>query len=332
MNSKKTSDASKPTDFVAVGRRVIDIERQALAALAKRLDENFTAACETLMACKGRIVVTGVGKSGHIAGKIASTLASTGSPALFLHAAEAGHGDMGMVVSGDVVLALSNSGASDEILALLPPWKRMGVKLIAMTGNADSPLAAAADVHLDVAVAEEACAHDLAPTASTTAALALGDALAVSLQRGHGRSVEDFALSHPGGALGRRLLLQIGDLMHEAAATPKVGARVPLAEALVEMNRCGFGLTTVVDEDGCLLGVFTDGDLRRALDAKLDVHTTPVAQAMSKGGHTATAEDKAYDALQRMESHKITALICVDAERRVQGLVHMHDLLRGGLL
>ena len=332
MSSKDTSNASQDMDFIAFGRRVIDIECQALAHLAKRLDASFAAACTALMACEGRIVVTGVGKSGHIAGKIASTLASTGSAALFLHAAEAGHGDMGMVVPGDAVLALSNSGGSAEILALVPLWRRMGVKLIAMTGNADSPLAAAADIHLDASVAEEACAHDLAPTASTTAALALGDALAVCLQRGRGVSAEDFALSHPGGTLGRRLLLVVGDLMHDIEATPKVEAATPLADALVEMNRCGFGLTAVVDGQRRLLGVFTDGDLRRALDSRLDLHATAVTEAMTEGGQTAAIDDKAYDALKRMETRKITALICVDAERRVLGLVHMHDLLRGGLL
>lgn len=322
---------SKGTDFAAAGRRAVQVEREAVAALETRIGPAFVAACEMLLACSGRIAVLGMGKSGHIARKISATLASTGSPSMFVHPAEASHGDMGMITGEDTVLALSNSGKAPEILALVPALKRLRVGLIAMTGSEDSPLAQSADIHLNTGVSAEACPLDLAPTASTTAALVMGDALAVALLEARGFSAEDFARFHPGGMLGRRLLLRVADVMHGGERIPRVTPDTLLTEVLVEMSSKGFGMTTVVDGKEILQGVFTDGDLRRALDRGVDLHSTAVSAVMTRGGHTAAASLLAAEALNLMEQYRITALVCIDQAGRPEGIVHMQDLLRAGL-
>jgi arabinose-5-phosphate isomerase len=310
-------------------RRVIEAEAEALKALSARVDAGFLAACELLLACAGRVVVTGMGKSGHIARKIAATMASTGTPAFFVHPAEASHGDLGMITSQDVVLALSNSGETDEILTILPVIKRKGVPLIALTGKPGSTLARLAEVHLDVSVAEEACPLNLAPTTSTTVALAMGDALAIALIEARGFTAEDFAESHPAGALGRRLLVRIEDIMHRGAALPKVPANATVSEALVEMTRQRLGLTAVVDAADQVLGVFTDGDLRRAVDDEaIDLRTTPVTRLMTPGGKRIQADRLAIEAARLMEQHAISGLLVVDAEQRLVGAINFHDLLR----
>ena len=316
-------------DFAASGRRVLATEVQGLEAIAARIDGAFSEACRLLLACRGRVVCTGMGKSGHVARKIAATLASTGTPAFFVHPGEAGHGDLGMITDADVVLALSNSGETDELLTLLPVLKRQGNALVAMTGRPASSLAAAADVHLDVSVPAEACPLDLAPTASTTAALALGDALAVALLEARGFTADDFARSHPAGALGRRLLLHITDVMHAGDDVPRVRETATLSEALVEMSRKRLGMTAVVDADGRLLGLYTDGDLRRTLDdATVDVRSTPISKVMTRMPKTIGADALAVEAAQLMEAHKINALLVLDGERRVVGALNIHDLLR----
>jgi len=316
----------------ATGRRVLEVERDALSALLPRVNGAFADACSVMLACRGRVIVTGMGKSGHIGGKIAATLASTGTPAFFVHPGEASHGDLGMIMRDDVVLALSNSGETAEVLTILPLIKRMGVPLIAMTGRAGSTLAKTAEVHIDVSVAQEACPLNLAPTASTTATLAMGDALAVALLETRGFTTEDFAMSHPGGTLGRRLLLKIRDVMQVGARIPKVGAAVTLSEALLEMTRKGLGMTAIVDADDRAIGVFTDGDLRRVLDAGVDIRRAKIAEVMTRGGKSAKAEQLAAEAVNLMEKHKITALMVLDDEHRVLGVVHMHDLLRAGVV
>ncbi len=315
-----------------LGRAVLETEARAVADLAERIDDAFARACEYLLACEGRIVVLGMGKSGHIGGKIAATLASTGSPAFFVHPGEASHGDLGMITPKDVVMAFSNSGETEEILTILPLIKRLGVPLIALTGNPPSTLGRAADVHIDVSVAREACPLGLAPTSSTTAALAMGDALAVALLESRGFTADDFARSHPGGRLGRRLLLLIRDIMHSGEALPRVGPKVKVIEALVEMSRKGLGMTAVVDDDDRLLGVFTDGDVRRALDNDVDVRATPIEEVMSCGGKTVRPDDLAAEALRLMETYKINALLVVDDEGRLVGALNMHDLLRAGVV
>jgi arabinose-5-phosphate isomerase len=316
-------------DFGRTGRRVIGEEATALSALAARLDGAFAAACARILACRGRIVCTGMGKSGHIARKIAATLASTGTPAFFMHPGEASHGDLGMVTEHDVVLALSYSGESDEILMIAPALKRLGVPLIAMTGRAASSMARLADVHLDVSVPSEACPHNLAPTTSTTASLALGDALAVAVLEARGFTPEDFARSHPAGALGRRLLLTIRDVMHAGDDVPRVAADASIAQALVVMSRGKLGMTAVVDADDRLAGVFTDGDLRRALDnPALDVRADAVAKVMGRSPKTIAPDELASAAVHAMEEHKVNALVVVDAERRVVGALNFIDLLR----
>ncbi|HEY4881056.1 MAG TPA: KpsF/GutQ family sugar-phosphate isomerase [Steroidobacteraceae bacterium] len=313
-------------------RRTFDIEAAALAALRARLDGSFAAACRTCLACRGRVVVTGMGKSGHIAHKIAATLASTGTPAFFLHPGEASHGDIGMLTRGDALLALSNSGETPEVLTLLPPLKRLAIPLIAMTGNAASTLARAADVHLDVGVPQEACPHNLAPTASTTAALVMGDALAVALLEARGFSADDFARTHPGGSLGRRLLLHVEDIMRRGDSLPRVGPETPVAEGLLEMTRKGLGMTAVLDEQQRVLGIFTDGDLRRALDRRVDVHRATMRQVMTQGGRSIGARELAAAAAQLMELHQVTALLVTDSERRLIGALNVHDLLRAGVV
>ena len=327
-----TSDPSSVTDegerLKALGLAVIDTEAEAVAALRERIDDGFARACQYLLGCRGRVVVSGMGKSGHVGGKIAATLASTGTPAFFVHPGEASHGDLGMITSQDVVLALSNSGETDELVNILPLIKRLGVPLVTMTGNPRSSLAEAADVNLDVSVAREACPLGLAPTSSTTAALVMGDALAVALLEARGFTAEDFARSHPGGRLGRRLLLHVADVMHRGERVPAVRGDVPLREALVEMSRQGLGMTAVVDADRRVIGIFTDGDLRRTLDRGIDVRAVRVDAVMIAHPVTANAELLAAEALALMESRKINALLVTDADGRLVGALNMHDLLR----
>ncbi|MEZ5460585.1 KpsF/GutQ family sugar-phosphate isomerase [Dokdonella sp.] len=308
---------------------VIVTEARAIEALQARVNGNFLRACQLMFECQGRVVVIGIGKSGHIARKIAATLASTGTPAFFVHPAEASHGDLGMITHKDVVLSLSNSGETDELLTILPLIKRQNVPLIALTGNEFSSLAKLADVHLDVSVSEEACPLGLAPTASTTAALVMGDALAIALLEARGFTSEDFARSHPAGTLGRRLLVRISDIMHSGKQIPIVDQHASLTTALVEMTRTGLGMTAVTNELGELLGVFTDGDLRRAVDdANIDLRDTPVMRLMTSNPKTITADKLAAEAAQVMETHKIHALLVVSDENRVVGALNIHDLLR----
>jgi len=319
------------SDLLESARRTVDIELAAVQDLRERLDGTLTAACQLILECKGRVVVTGMGKSGHIGNKIAATLASTGTPAFFVHPGEASHGDLGMITGDDVVLAMSNSGTTPEVLTIIPLIKRLGAKLIGMTGNPESALAKLSEVHLDAGVREEACPLDLAPTASTTVALVLGDALAMALLDARGFSAEDFAFSHPGGALGKRLLLRIADIMHSGREIPKVARATPVREALLEMSAKGFGMTTIVDDGGQLLGVFTDGDLRRALDHGTDLQTTAIGDCMTAHSTTVTSEMLAAEALRIMEERKITALVVVDALFCPTGIIHLHDLLQAGI-
>ena len=312
---------------------VIETEANAIRGLEAEIRlPSFTAACHLMLDCKGRVVVTGMGKSGHIAGKIAATLASTGTPAFFVHPGEASHGDLGMITSSDVVLALSNSGETGEIITILPIIKRLNVPLITMTGNPASTLSQAATANINVHIDKEACPLGLAPTASTTAALAMGDALAVALLETRGFTEVDFARSHPGGALGRRLLLLIDELMHTGERTPRVKADTPLSDALVEMSRKGLGMTAVVDADNHLLGIFTDGDLRRAIDRRLDVHTAMVADVMTADCKTIQPGMLAAEALQIMDDMKINALPVINDRQELVGALNMHDLLRAGVV
>jgi arabinose-5-phosphate isomerase len=312
---------------------VIDIEAKAIASLAREVSAPaFTTACRLMLDCKGRVVVIGMGKSGHIGGKIAATLASTGTPAFFVHPGEASHGDLGMITAADVVLALSNSGETSEIITILPIIKRLNVPLIAMTGKPDSTLAKAATASINVSVEREACPLDLAPTASTTAALAMGDALAIALLESRGFTEEDFARSHPGGTLGRRLLLLIDDLMHTGDTMPTVGPDTLLSNALMEMSRKGLGMTAVVDDSRHLIGVFTDGDLRRAIDSKQDVHQARISDVMTRNCKTVQPGMLAAEALQIMDHTKINALPVVNDEHELIGVLNMHDLLRAGVV
>jgi arabinose-5-phosphate isomerase len=326
---------SKPRpaiDVRSLARRVLDIEARAVAGLSPRIGDAFARACDLVLACKGRVVVTGMGKSGHVGGKIAATLASTGTPSFFVHPGEASHGDLGMITPQDLVIAISNSGETGEIITILPLLKRLGVPLITMTGNAASTLGEAANVVLDVAVAEEACPLNLAPTASTTATLAMGDALAVALLESRGFTREDFALAHPGGSLGRRLLLRVEDVMNAGAEVPRVGPDALLAEGLLEMTRKSLGMTAVVDGEGRLLGVFTDGDLRRAVDRAVDIHTTRMREVMTSGSKTIAPGALAAEAVRLMEQHKITALLVLDERRVVVGALNVHNLFRAGVM
>jgi arabinose-5-phosphate isomerase len=322
------------TKLQQLARAVLDTEAKAVAELANRIGPEFLAACKMMLACRGRIVVLGMGKSGHIGDKIAATLASTGSPAFFVHPGEASHGDMGMITRDDVVLALSNSGETSEILTILPLIKRLGVPLVALTGKPNSTLAQAADAHLDVSVEKEACPLGLAPTSSTTAALAMGDALAVALLESRGFTADDFALSHPGGALGRRLLLHVEDIMHGGDKLPRVRESASLSEALLEMTKKGLGMTAIVDGDDRLTGIFTDGDLRRVLDhGEVNVHQTKIADVMTRGGKTVGPRQLAVEALRLMEQFKINALLVVeDGNQKLVGALNMHDLLRAGVV
>jgi len=314
-----------------LGQAVIDFEARAVAGLRERVDAEFAHACRLMLDAPGRVIVLGMGKSGHIASKIAATLASTGTPAFYVHPGEASHGDLGMITADDVVLALSHSGETNEIATLLPLIKRLAVPLIALTGKRDSTLGEAASVIIDVSVADEACPLGLAPTSSTTACLAMGDALAIAMLDARGFTHEDFARSHPGGRLGRRLLLRIEDLMHSGDRLPRVAPLTPLADALVEMSNKGLGMTAVVDDDQRLLGVFTDGDLRRTLDSAVDVHTTAMNEVMTPGGKQVAADQLAAEALELMERYRINALLVVDSESRLIGALNMHDLLRAGV-
>lgn len=314
--------------LLGLGRAVLEIESRAIRDLINQIDQAFAHAAEAMLACRGRIVVLGMGKSGHIGGKIAATLASTGSPAFFVHPGEASHGDMGMITPDDVVLALSNSGETDELVILIPLIRRLGIPLVAMTGNPESSLAKQATVHINVAVREEACPLGLAPTSSTTAALAMGDALAIAMLQARGFTEEDFALAHPGGALGRRLLLKISDLLHTGAGMPAVLPGATISDALVEMTHKGLGMTAVIDPESRVLGIFTDGDLRRVLDQKLDITTTAIASVMTPDCTTVAADILAAEALRIMQDRKINALLVIDDEQRLTGVLNMHDLLR----
>jgi arabinose-5-phosphate isomerase len=319
--------------IIELGRAVLETEAEAITALKQRLGESFVTACRHMLQCEGRIVVTGMGKSGHVGAKIAATLASTGTPAFFVHPGEASHGDLGMITAKDVVIALSNSGETDEILTILPIIKRLGVPLITLTGNPDSRLARAAEANIDVSVAREACPLGLAPTASTTAALAMGDALAVALLEVRGFTEEDFARSHPAGSLGRRLLLRVEDLMHSGDTLPRVARNVSLSDALLEMSRKGLGMTTVVDSDGKLLGLFTDGDLRRLLDhGEVAIKQLSVEEVMLSHFTTIEAGRLAAEALRVMDEKRINALPVVDADGNLIGAINMHDLLRAGVV
>lgn len=324
-----TSNSSDSFDFAASGRRVFAIEAEALSAVAGRIDGAFSAACRAMLACKGRVVCTGMGKSGHVARKIAATLASTGTPAFYMHPGEAAHGDLGMVTDADVLLALSYSGESDEILLLLPALKRQGNTVIAMTGRPQSSLASEADLHLDVAVPTEACPLHLAPTSSTTASLAMGDALAIALLEARGFTADDFARSHPAGALGRRLLLHITDVMHVGDEVPKVTPDASISAALMEMSRKRLGMTAIVDETDTLLGLYTDGDLRRSLDdAQIDLRNTRIDAVMTRAPKTINTEALAVEAAQMMEAHKISGLLVTNAQGTLVGALNIHDLLR----
>jgi arabinose-5-phosphate isomerase len=318
--------------LIASGQRTLAIESQAVAHLQTRVGESFVQACRLCLAATGRIVVTGLGKSGHIGTKIAATLASTGSPAFFLHATEASHGDLGMVARGDVVIAISNSGETAELITLLPHLRRLDTPVIALTGRPASTLAREAQVHLDVSVAEEACPLNLAPTASTTATLAMGDALATALLEARGFTEQDFARSHPGGALGRKLLLHVEDVMRQGEDLPRVAPDVPLIQGLIEMSRKGLGLTTIVDDRDRLLGVFTDGDLRRVLDRGLDLRTTPLEAVMIREPRVISPRALAADAVNLMQQHRVTALLVTDEGNRLVGALNIHDLLRAGVV
>jgi len=328
MNAQLKTD---PASLIAAGRRALEIEGRAIGALVPRLDASFARACTICLASTGRVIVSGMGKSGHIGGKMAATFASTGTPSFFVHAAEASHGDIGMITREDVLLALSNSGETEEVLLLIPHLARLGVPVIAVTGNPKSSLARAAAVHLDVSVEEEACPLNLAPTASTTATLALGDALAVALLEARGFTSQDFARSHPGGALGRKLLLHVADVMRTGDDLPVIGPSAPLADGLVVMSKKGLGMCVIVDA-GRMLGVFTDGDLRRVLDREINVHKATMREVMNSPGKSVKPTELAAAAANLMEKHRITALPVIDAQGALVGAFNVHDLLRAGVM
>jgi arabinose-5-phosphate isomerase len=319
-------------ELLALAREVLDIEARAVETLKTRLDDNFIAACNLCMQTSGRIVVTGMGKSGHVSNKIAATLASTGTPAFFMHPAEASHGDLGMITNQDLLIAISYSGETAEVVTILPVVKRMGAKLLSITGNPNSTMAQAADAHLDISVAEEACPLNLAPTASTTATLAMGDALAVALLKMRGFTAEDFARSHPSGSLGKRLLLRVSDVMHTGDRVPAVKADVTLRDALLEMTDKGLGMTAIVDDDRRILGIYTDGDLRRTLDTGADIRETRIRDVMHPNCKTTTDDLLAAEALHLLEENKITGLLVVDDDNRLIGALNIHDLFREGLM
>ena len=312
--------------------QVLRIEAQAVQQLEQYLDQHFERACQLILDASGKVIVSGIGKSGHIANKIAATLASTGTPAFFVHPGEASHGDLGMLSAGDIMIAISNSGETAEVLTIVPVIKRLGIPLIAMTGKPDSTLPQVADVHICVAVAQEACPLGLAPTASTTATLAMGDAIAVAVLDARGFSADDFALSHPGGSLGRKLLLRLSDIMHQGEQVPIVTRQATIKDALLEISKKGLGMTTIVNADGSLAGIFTDGDLRRILDQRLDIHTMAIEQVMTVNCITAKADMLAAEALNIMQQKKINGLIVLDDQRQPVGALNMHDLLKAGVL
>jgi arabinose-5-phosphate isomerase len=318
-------------DFIESGLRTIKMEVEAVGLLSSRVDQQFSIACETILACQGRVIVTGMGKSGHIGNKIAATLASTGTPAFFVHPGEASHGDLGMITKTDVVIAISNSGNTNEIVTLLPLIARLGIPLISMTGDEQSQLAKAACANLDVSVTIEACPLNLAPTTSTTVTLVMGDALAIALLEARGFNAEDFAFSHPSGALGRKLLLRVKDIMHEGDQIPVVSADKTLQDALIEMTQKGLGMTTIMSDDAKLVGIFTDGDLRRIIDLKVDFATTSVSDVMSADPKTIPQNMLAAEALTIMEKASITALI-VEEKDHITGVLHLHDILRAGVI
>ena len=326
---------SLSVDPLAVARRVLEIESDAIRSLIPRLGDDLLRACEICIEAQkdqARIVVIGMGKSGHIGSKIAATLASTGSPSFFVHAGEARHGDMGMITGHDVILAISNSGETEEITSLLPLIKRLGLHLITMTGDPNSTFARAATINLDISVEEEACPLNLAPTASTTAALAMGDALAIVLLQKRGFKEEDFAHFHPGGTLGKRLLVRVADVMHTGDGLPRVTHDTPVSDGLLEMSRKSLGITAVVGDDGHLQGVFTDGDLRRTLDRRIDIHGTAISEVMTPGGKTIREDRLAVEAVHLMETHGITALLVIDADDQLVGALNVHDLFRAGVM
>ena len=325
-------DTLTKDELLALAANVLDIEARAVDALKARLDDRFVAACELCMDTPGRIVVTGMGKSGHVSNKIAATLASTGTPAFFMHPAEASHGDLGMITSQDLLLAISYSGETAEVVTILPVVKRMGAKLISMTGNPKSTMAQAADVHLDISVEEEACPLKLAPTASTTATLAMGDALAVALLEKRGFTAEDFARSHPSGSLGKRLLLRVSDIMRTGDRIPAVNADVTLRDALLEMTDKGLGMTAIVDDKNNILGIYTDGDLRRTLDDGSDIRSTTIREVMHPNCKTTSADVLAAEALHLLEENKITSLLVADDDGKLVGALNIHDLFREGLM
>lgn len=326
------NEALDPSQLLTRGRKVLDTEIAGIAAVKQRLQEPFVAACRLLHSCKGRVVVSGMGKSGHIGNKIAATLASTGTPAFFLHPGEAGHGDIGMITAGDVFLALSNSGETSELLTILPVVKRLGVPIIAMTGRANSTLGLASAVVLDISVPEEACPHNLAPTASTTATLAMGDALAVAILEARGFTQDDFARSHPGGSLGRRLILRIQDVMRTGEQLPTVKPDAALSEGLLEMSRKGLGMTAIVDDRMHVLGIFTDGDLRRTLDRDADLRSRSMAEVMTSNPRTIKADMLAAEAVHLMEQARITQVLVVDDQNVLIGALNVHDLLKAGVM
>ena len=323
-----TSNSTHATSAI----RTIEIEKNAVAELLQRIDADFDTACELILACKGRVVVTSMGKSGHIAKKIAATLASTGTPAMYVHPAEASHGDIGMITEADVVLALSNSGATQEIITLLPVLKRKNIPLISLTGDPESELATVANANLDASVAEEACPLGLAPTSSTTAALVFGDALAMALLEARGFTRDDFAMSHPGGKLGRRLLVRVMDVMHAGVGIPSVTVGTPLSEALLEMSSKGFGLTTVVNDNQKLVGVFTDGDLRRTLNSGSNIQNTPIEDVMSKSYKSISSGALAAEAARLMQDLNVYVLIVKDDSDTIAGIIKMHDLLQANVV
>ena len=319
-------------DFRQSAQRVLRLELQAIEGLYQTLDEQFTQACQLLFSCQGKVVVIGMGKPGHIGRKMAASFASTGTPAFFVHPGEASHGDLGMISSNDIVIAISNSGESNEILAVLPVIKRWGIPLICMTSRPESTMAKEADIHLCLHVEQEACPLGLAPTSSTTATLVLGDALAVSLLEARGFTPDDFAMSHPGGALGRKLLLRNADIMHQGELLPTVSDKATVSEALLEMSRKGLGMTAILDTQGTLAGIFTDGDLRRILDQQLDIHTTPITKVMTANCITVPAEMLVAQSVKLMQERKINALIVLDKQRCPVGAFNMHDVLKAGVV
>ena len=327
MADKLTKD-----ELLALASEVLDIEARAVASLKTRMNDDFVAACDLCMQTPGRIVVTGIGKSGHISNKIAATLASTGTPAFFMHPAEASHGDLGMITQQDLLLAVSLSGETSEVVTILPVVKRIGARVLSMTGNPRSTIATTADVNLDISVAEEACPLNLAPTASTTATLAMGDALAVALLKNRGFTAEDFARSHPSGSLGKRLLLRVADVMHGGDRVPAVLANVTLRDALLEMTDKGLGMTAIVDSERFILGIFTDGDLRRTLDSGADIRSTLIRDVMHTSCKTTSADLLAAEALHMLEENKITSLLVTDDDNKLVGALNIHDLFREGLM